>query len=620
MFLHGDVLRICLMRRVFPILLALGATALHGQTAVELSEMVINSPRIANQAPVTTFAMPVSSLRYEPLVDVQGRNMAEGQADVSIRGSTFKNVGFKIGSLTILDPQTGHYFAEIPVPPAMLGVPTILTGAANALGTTNVNVGSISYGWQPIATRGRLSVGVGEDALNRQEFYQGVTTELESGVVLGADVEFARSSSDGPIQYGDHDFQRVGGRVQLRTEQSQTDLFAGYQDKFFGWPNLYTPFGVDETEDLETLLVALNHRRERDQGGYFEAGAYYRRNKDDYEFNRLIPGQYNPYQHTTWLRGAAVEGREVRDDWAVRYHVEVASDKIESTSLTSGTYQSRQIMKLAVAGEREWAARENGAWHVLAGLTFDDTNRDNGAVSPVAEITRRFAPGSATQSITLGYAEATQVPSYTTINSSAAGGLFRGNPNLGRETSRNVELSIVGRHGEWSTEAAVFHRWDDDLVDWTFRNGVTARKANAVDIATTGVELVGRRDFDWGGMTLGYTYMTKDADYGTTTVDASFYALNFAQHRLTAAFTVAISEDWELRMDNEARVQEENPLRSAGGDEALTSSLAVIWRPKSWRNVELSLQVENLWDSDFQEVPAVPASPRQVALSVAYGW
>ena len=157
-------------------------------------------------------------------------------------------------------------------------------------------------------------------------------------------------------------------------------------------------------------------------------------------------------------------------------------------------------------------------------------------------------------------------------------------------------------------------------MDWTFQNGVTARKANAVDIVTMGLELVGRRDFDWGGVTLGYTYIAKDADYGTTAVDASFYALNFAQHRLTAAFTVAIIEGWELRMDNEGRIQEENPLRSAGGDQALTSSLAVIWRPKSWRAVELSLQVENLWDSDFQEVPAVPASPRQVALSVAYGW
>ena len=582
--------------------------------------MVIHSPRIANQAPVATFAMPVSALRYEPLVDVQGRNMAEGQADVSIRGGTFENTGFRIGSVTILDPQTGHYFAEIPVPPAMLGAPDILTGAANSFGSINVNVGTIAYGWQPIVTRGQFSLGVGEDNLNRQELYQGYARELSGGAFFGVDVKYSRSSSDGSIPQGDHDFERVGGRLQWRTDRAQTDLFIGYQAKFFGWPNLYTPYGVDETENLQTVLVTLNHRAEREAGGYFEAGAYYRRNRDDYEFNRHIPGQYNPYQHTTWLHGAAISGREVRGDWAVVYRGEVASDKIESTSLTSGSYNTRQMLKLALAGEHQWATDDGGAWVALGGMTLDDTNRDSGAVSPVVNFTRRFATSSATQSIALSYVEATQVPSYTAVNSSAAGGLFRGNATLGRETSRNVELGLTGNYVGWQTEAAIFYRQDDDLVDWTFSNGVTARFANAVDIATAGFEIIGRRDFDWGGVTLGYTYMDKDADYGSTTIDASFYALNFAKHRVTAAITTRISEEWELRFDNEARLQEENPLRSAGGEEALTSALSIVWHPKMWRGIEFSISADNLWDSDFQEVPSVPAARRQVALSVAYGW
>ncbi|MBE35888.1 MAG: TonB-dependent receptor [Opitutaceae bacterium] len=608
------------MRFVSPLLLATIALTSHGQISVEMTEMVIHSPRIANQAPVATFAMPVSALRYEALVDVQGRNMAEGQADVSIRGGTFENTGFRIGSVTILDPQTGHYFAEIPVPPAMLGALDILTGAANSFGSINVNVGTIAYGWQPIVTRGQFSLGVGEDNLNRQELYQGYARELSGGAFFGVDVEYSRSSSDGSIPQGDHDFERVGGRLQWRTDRAQTDLFIGYQAKFFGWPNLYTPYGVDETENLQTVLVTLNHRAEREAGGYFEAGAYYRRNRDDYEFNRHIPGQYNPYQHTTWLHGAAISGREVRGDWAVVYRGEVASDKIESTSLTSGSYNTRQMLKLALAGEHQWATDDGGAWVALGGMTLDDTNRDSGAVSPVVNFTRRFATSSATQSIALSYVEATQVPSYTAVNSSAAGGLFRGNATLGRETSRNVELGLTGNYVGWQTEAAIFYRQDDDLVDWTFSNGVTARFANAVDIATTGFEIIGRRDFDWGGVTLGYTYMDKDADYGSTTIDASFYALNFAKHRVTAAITTRISEEWELRFDNEARLQEENPLRSAGGEEALTSALSIVWHPKMWRGIEFSISADNLWDSDFQEVPSVPAARRQVALSVAYGW
>ncbi len=598
----------------------LAGSVLMGQTVEQMAEVVIASPRIANQAPVATFAMPVSALRFEPLVDVQGRNMAEGQADVTIRGSTFENIGFRIGAVTLLDPQTGHYFAEIPVPPMMLGAPEINTGVGNALTSTNVNVGSVAYGWLPVRPTGRLTLGFGQYELNRQEIHQGVTTTLGKRATVGAEVDYAHSSSDGSIKYGDHRFQRVAGRVQLLQGESQTDLFAAYQTKFFGWPNLYTPYGVNESESLQTVLLMLNHRLHRPQGGFVEAGVYYRRNKDDYEFNRLIPGQYNPYQHTTWMTGVAVDGREVMDAWALRYRLEVAADKIESTSLRSGGYQSRRITKLALAGEHAWSVAEGGEWHFLGGLTLDDTSRDKGAWSPLLEFSRQYGSGRKTQSISLGYAATSQVPSYTALNSSATSGLFRGNANLGREKSRNLDLSIEGDFAGWRTVLSGFHRWDDDLVDWTYKTGVTARSANAVDIETSGIELVARRDFEWGSLTLGYTFLTKDADYGSTAVDASFYALNFAHHRLTAAFTVRVSPELELRLDNEGRIQQQNSLRTIGGDEALLSSIAFVWRPKAWPRVELSAEVDNIWDSEYQDVPAVPASRRQAAISVAYGW
>jgi len=30
--------------------------------------------------------------------------------------------------------------------------------------------------------------------------------------------------------------------------------------------------------------------------------------------------------------------------------------------------------------------------------------------------------------------------------------------------------------------------------------------------------------------------------------------------------------------------------------------------------------VVNLWDSDFEEIPSVPAAPRQISLNAAYRW
>ena len=166
----------------------------------------------------------------------------------------------------------------------------------------------------------------------------------------------------------------------------------------------------------------------------------------------------------------------------------------------------------------------------------------------------------------------------------------------------------------------MFYRWDDDLTDWTFRKGVTARSANPVNIGTFGLQVVAARKTSRYDVVLGYTYLDKSADYGAATVDASFYALNFARHRLTAAVVLRLGAGFELRMDNEFRLQEKNLLRTTGGNQTVRSALGLYYLPPRWRELEFSLLVDNLWDSDFQDVPAVPAARRQFSAGAAYRW
>ena len=129
--------------RFFCFITAFAVTAAHAQSADRvLPELTVYSPRVANQSPVATFAMPVSALRFEPRVDLQTRNFAEGQADVTIRGGIFENTGFSVGAVSLFDPQTGHYFAEVPISPAMLRAPEIITGADLSLRSTNATSAS----------------------------------------------------------------------------------------------------------------------------------------------------------------------------------------------------------------------------------------------------------------------------------------------------------------------------------------------------------------------------------------------------------------------------------------------------------------------------------------------
>ena len=121
-------------------------------------------------------------------------------------------------------------------------------------------------------------------------------------------------------------------------------------------------------------------------------------------------------------------------------------------------------------------------------------------------------------------------------------------------------------------------------------------------------------------LVVGYSCLGKHADYRGAAVDASFYALNFPRHRATAAVTWKIGSGWELRLDNEYRVQEPNPLRTAGGDHAFLSAVGLHYVPSWAPNLEWSLLVDNVWNSSFQEVPAVPASRRQLAAGVGFRW
>ncbi len=592
-----------------------------GESTIDLAEIVLIEERVANKAPAATFSAPVSYLRFEPQVDLQTRNFGEAQGDIAIRGGIFEGTAVQLGGMTIYDPQTGHYTAELPVPLDMLSAPEVRTSVAHAFTAMQAAVGSIAYGWKPIETGGEASFAIGNGGLNRQSLYAAqVVSEAGAGRVA-VDAGWSRSEARGTIANGDHMFERVAGRVQIRSDAAQTEVFAGYQDKFFGWPNLYTPFGWPETEHLQTTLLAVNHRRDFGNGSV-EAGGYYRRNRDDYEADRRQPGRFDPYLHETDVTGGFVHFRTGLGAWRVEARAEGATDALESTALTFGRFMSRAYWKLGVAAKRSIDVGE-GALTTRLGATWDDTNRDSGAVSPLLGLSWTPAASIAggTPRVFADYSEATRVPGYTALNANSAVGLFRGNPDLGRERSRSAELGGELRARTWSARAALFHRDDDPLTDWTLTAAArNARTANAVAIRTTGLELLASRSWGAVDVVAGYAWLHKDATYRQPGVVASFYALNFPVHRATLAVIARLGAGLELRCDNEYRVQEENLLRTVGGDEALLTSIGLHWTIPSHEKLEVSLIVDNVWKDDFQELPAVPAPGRQVTLCVAYRW
>jgi hypothetical protein len=587
-----------------------------------IERITIEASTTANTKPVGTFGSPVSNLEYDPRVDLQSRNMAEAQADVTIRGGIFENTGFRVGSATLLDPQTGHYFAEIPIAQEMLSNANILTGADNALLGVNSSVGTVSRDWTAIKTTGSASIGAGNNNFNLQRVHSGVSMALADYTdwTIGVEAEYSRSESDGTIENGDHDFQRASGRIQLVGPSSQTDLFFGSQEKFFGWPNMYTPFNVNETEDIKTRLLILNHQQQYAQDSSFEISTYFRRNNDHYVFSRENPDVFQAF-HETEVKSIAVSGRHAQTaSFALNYSSQFIADSIESTTLENN-FTSRHYYKLSVLPEYRMDLQEDQQLTFRLGAAFDDTNRDDSQVSLIGDITWNIINADdSSQTLYFSYAEASQVAGYTAIGGSNTGGLFRSNYDLERETTKNIELGLALDRETWRLDAAIFYRQDDDLTDWTYSlSSTSARSANPVDIDTLGLELLAVKRFEHAEIITSYTFFDKSENYGTADIDASFYALNYPDHRVTLGLIWHPTDIVEVRVDNEWRKQEENILRN-DDDDALFTHLTVKISPTQFDGLDIVLAADNLWDESFEEVPGTPGRGEQYTLSATYHW
>jgi vitamin B12 transporter len=591
---------------------------------VELDDFLVFGERVANERPASGIATPVTVLRFDPLVEVQARGPAERQADITVRGGIFENTGFSLNGLPLPDPQTGHYFGEIPLDPRMLRGPDILTGAANALGGFNSTVATVRFDLTRVETGGELEAGFGQNGLNFQRLYAGVRLDPvgENAPQFSLDVGYARAEGRGTVERGDFAFERFSGRIQIDSQLGRTDVFAGYADEFHGWPGLYIgrAFGTlfPETDDFQVTVAGLWHEAAYGDGSSIGGGVVWRRLVDEYQFNRDNPSPF--FTHETRVKAGAVRGRHVLAGGGVDYHLTAVADRLVfSRALTFGNFDSRRYARIAVIPFIRQDTADGGEWEFRAGATLDTSNRDATVLLPVLGLRRSGAWMEALWSVYTEFSSASQVPGYTALGSNP-NGLFGGNADLGREKARSVELGGRLENDAWELRTAIFRREDRSLVDWVFSaDSPSARRAAPVDIDVTGFEAVAGLSTGFVRWVGGYAFLRKEADYGAMDVDASYYALNFPEHRFTLAAIARPIERVQLRIDSEYRRQAENLLRT-GSQTAFRLSAGLAWQLPVRTDVELGLVGDNLTDDRFETFPGTPADGRQLSTYLRLRW
>lgn len=544
-------------------------------------------------------------------VDMQTRGGTRYQSDISVRGGIFEGTGLMVGGLALFDPQTGHYFSEIPLQPLFFSGARLLTGVNNALYGFNSTAGTIDWEWAAVESGGHVTLLAGTDALLGIHLLEGHADKSGRSWQISGTWE----EGDGSIAFGDFSLERVSGRLELPLGNGQVRIFGGHLSKFFGWPGMYTGFeNLKETEDYHVSLLGWQWETRTD-GQSHRIGGYWRELDDDYEFNRFEPNRLFEHRTEVWsLQGdgdVRLEGADLSYRWAL------LRDRLRrSTSLVNGTFSKREYAEGGVVAS---TPLRGGRLVPYGGFAFASSDQDSTRALPQGGVRLNEAIGRFTWTAYAEWSESTQLPGYTVLKS-APEGLFGGNPALGREHAETLEGGILFQGDGLLFQAVAFQRRDSDLVDWVFSGeSPSARQAAAVDIEVHGLETRFRWEGETHHLELGYAWLDKDPGYGGANVDASFYALNYAEHRVLMSGGIRPTASLFLRTGVEYRKHPRNLLRE-GGDEALFVDAQILWRPPFREDTDVVLRVENLTNETFEPVPGTPGPGRTASLTIRRHW
>lgn len=549
----------------------------------------------------------------EVRVDMQSRGGVRYQTDISIRGGIFEGTGLAIGGLALFDPQTGHYFSEIPLDPAFFGAASLLTGVENGVRGFNSTAGTIDWTWAPVSSGGNSWFRLGTDS------WYGAGIRQSGNVGDGQfEVALTHEQGDGSIPFADFEMSRISARYEQQLGSGKLRIFGGYVDKFYGWPRMYTGFPLNETDHYAVSLLGWQWETgNQSNGSFHRIGGYWRQVDDDYEFSRESPNNF--FEHKTEVLSLQGDGIVTLNTTRLVYRWALLQDEIlRSTSLVNGRFSERKYGEGAVLAVQDFET-DWGELSAYGGFGIDASSEDSTVGLPQVGVSASGVSDGAFWKVYLEYSETSQVPGYTVLNSGTSG-LFGGNPDLGRELAETVEAGISYQMESVIAKLVLFQREDIGLVDWVYSSDTpSSRQASPVDMTVKGLEGLLRWELDSTALELGFSLLDKDEDYRNSMIDASYYALNYARQRLLATLEQQLMEGLVLRVEGEYREHPDNALRT-GGDEALILNMELIWQDFLSEGWALAIRGTNLGEEDFQSIPGTPAPAREGAMTLSYRW
>lgn len=532
-------------------------------------------------------SLPVQSvselLQHLGAVDIRQRGVHGVQADVGIRGGTFDQTLVLVNGIKMSDPQTGHHLMNLPIDPENIERIEVLKGPGARIYGQNAFAGAINIVTKtPDRAFTRIALQGGSFEMGGLAFSASLPGDRYDQYV-----SFSKRFAQGYRYNTDYDINNFFYQGRLNVSEHRLRILGGYSERRFGANGFYaSPNFTNQFEAIQTSMLSLEDSWR--QGSWtFKPRLYWRRNQDEYIFNRNNPAAYRNLHITQ------TGGLEFHASHTNKWGISGIGAEIGFMGIRSNNLGSRQRSVASIFAEHRFLLFDENL-DITPGISLYHYSDFGSRVFPGLDIGYRLGPQFKLFA-NAGYTF--RVPTYTDLYYEDPANL--GNPDLQPEEAFSWEVGIKGNATVWQWQASWFVRDAFNLIDWTRASENQQWKPdNLARLYTNGLDLSAQFNFSGQRLYLAYTYI--HAQLGAQESGFSRYALENLKHQLILGF------EYQLGSKLYHSISYRYVDRVSMDDYALLDS-KIMHRG---RRIETFVSVNNILNREYRETNLVPMPGR----------
>ena len=541
-------------------------------------------------------------------VDIRRRGVSGIQADLYIRGGTFDQTLLLIDGFKVEDAQTGHHTMNMAIPIDVIERIEIIKGAASRIYGQNAFTGAINIVTKE-AVKNERSRKIGFGSFEQRDISLTLHQSYENSSFI---THYSRQSSEGYRYNTDFTNNNNFIKSNFKIKALPFNMIASFNERKFGANGFYaSPEAIDQYEETQASLLGVS--TEIKSGSVIiKPKIYWKRNQDMYIYLRHDPSVYRNL-HITNKTGIELNGSSTSKAGITGFGIDVAS-----VSLSSNNLGNRNRTMINVFIEHQFKLLKNRlditpgvAFNYFSDFKFNKNYKNNFfrnfLAFPGLDIGYKINDNFRIYT-NIGYTY--RAPTYTDLYYSSPTTV--GNEKLIPEKALSEEVGIRYFKNKLNFSLVLFNRKAKDLIDYVKAIESDPWQAtNIRELNTSGLEASMRiklygKNKKTHYINFGYSYLKDDLE--PSEIQFSKYAINSLKHHITSSINLAISKNLS------GSLIYKYSERTTGKNYTVVD----IKNTLIIKNLNFSLIINNIFDTEYSETNLVPMPGRAYLFSWGY--